>query len=123
MIFQYTLEQVLSGAKTATRRPVNPKTDSAVRDDDGQVVAVLVNGREKWRVGKTYAIQPSRNAPSVGRIRVTALDEQPLNAITDAEAQAEGAADRAGFFALWQQVHGDHDKTDRVWVVRFEVVR
>lgn len=55
MIFQYTYQQILDNKKTATRRVINP----------GEVLLenptrLVVGGRTKWQVGKSYAIQPGR---------------------------------------------------------------
>ncbi|MBE2182215.1 MAG: ASCH domain-containing protein [Anaerolineae bacterium] len=119
MIFEYTLDQVLNGAKTSTRRPVDEKIDSAETDAHGNILAVRVNGREKWRVGKTYAIQPARHARAVGRIRVQKIERQPVRKITDAEARAEGSADRQAFFDLWTEVHGKNKLDEDAWVVHF----
>jgi hypothetical protein len=53
MIFQYTLDQVLDGRKTQTRRLVTAGRPS------------------RWRVGRTYAVQPGRTKKAVARIEVT----------------------------------------------------
>ncbi len=123
MIFQYTLDQVLNGTKISTRRPVDLKADSAETDESGNILAVRVNGREKWRVGKTYSVQPSRHARAVAHIRVTKLERKTVRDITNAEAQAEGSADRQAFFDLWTEVHGKNKLDEEAWVVWFTLVK
>ena len=80
-----------------------------------------INGRDKYRVGKTYAVQPSRNAASVARIRLVEIRRQRAGDITTGDAQAEGYASRDEFFAQWQAIRGA-DKLDvEVWALSFEL--
>ncbi len=97
MIFQYTLDLLLSGRKTQTRRVIKAG-ESTIQADD-RIVAVQTHGRDKYRVGKTYAVQPSRNAAAVARIRLTGLRRQRAGEISLEDAQAEGYASREEFFA------------------------
>ncbi|MEL6268745.1 MAG: ASCH domain-containing protein [Chloroflexota bacterium] len=120
MIFQHTLENVLSGKKTQTRRVAKP-TDDAVRDDNGSITAVLVNGRKKWQVGKTYAVQPGRNLPSVARIEITALEYEPIQNVSHEDAIAEGYTSRVEFLQAWQRIHGSSAADANTWVVHFKV--
>jgi hypothetical protein len=121
MIFQHTLQQVLAGTKTQTRRLSKPE-HAAVRDDAGTITAVTHNGRVKWRVGGTYAVQPSRNAAGVARIRVTSLHREAAQSISHDDAVAEGYTDAAAFRAGWTRIHGA-DKLDAlVWAIEFELV-
>jgi hypothetical protein len=120
MIFQYTYEQVLAGKKTETRRRISPG-DEPVYDDKGVIVAVTMNGRKKWVVGRSYAVTPGRTKQSVGRIRITAILREPVQAITETAAQAEGYADRAEFLATWRRIHGEKHAEADMWVIRFEL--
>ncbi len=57
------------------------------------------------------------------RLRILAIEEQRLGDITEAEAVAEGFADRAAFMAYFATIHkGAPDLTLPVWVIRFEVI-
>lgn len=121
MIFQHTLPQVLSGEKTQTRRLVSPQHEAVV-DPDGEIVTVKANGRAKWVVGRTYAVQPGRTLPQVARIRVTHIKQELVTAISAEDALAEGYPTPAEFLQSWQKIHGTkHDKS-QVWVVSFELV-
>ena len=121
MIFQYTWRQVISGEKTATRRPVKAG-DEAEIDAQGQIVAVIHKGRTKYRVGQVLAVQPARTASAIARIRLTHIERRAVTDITDAEAQAEGNADRAGFLRLWELAHGAGKLDVDTWVLGFELI-
>lgn len=121
MLFQHTLDLVLSGKKTQTRRIVAPN-DAAEYADDGTITAVKTGGRDKYRVGKTYAVQPARGKPAVARIRMLAIEHKRASDATTHDARAEGVATREAFFEMWRSVHGA-DKVDaEVWVLTFELV-
>ncbi len=121
MIFQHTLEQVLSGRKSQTRRRA-AVSDAAVYGDDGQIVAVRHNGRTKWAVGKTYAVQPGRNLPQVARIRVTGIRRQKVTDISAADAVAEGYDTREQFLAAWVYIHGAGAADADTWAIAFTLV-
>jgi hypothetical protein len=122
MIFQYTFQQVLSGDKTKTSRLINPH-DSAVTGKDGKIEAVLNNGRDKYRVGKTYAVQPGRGKPAVGRIRLLGIERKVVSETNKTEAKQEGYASRQEFFAQWDEIHGAGKRNIEVWMLEFELVR
>lgn len=121
MLFQHSLDLVLSGRKTQTSRVVAPN-DAAERGRDGKIEAVKSNRRDKYRVGKTYAVQPARGKPAVARIRLLAIERKQVRDTTTEQAQAEGVASREAFFEMWRVVH----RTDRldadVWLLTFELV-
>src|SRR5664279_740162 len=121
MIFQYTLDQVLSGRKTQTSRLVTPH-DSAVYGSGHEIVAVTVNGRDKYRVGKTYAVQPARGKPAVAHIRLVRIEGKKVSATTLAEAKAEGFASREAFFETWNEIHGANQLDADVWMLTLELV-
>ena len=121
MIFEYTLAQVLDVSKHQTRRLVKPH-DVALTDDSGRIVAVVNNGREKWRVGKTYAVQPGRAKPQVARIEITGLRRDQADQISLADALDEGFPDVQSFFNEWLSIHGEKRRQADVWVVEFRLV-
>lgn len=104
MIFQHTLEQVLSGKKTQTRR--------LFRSDR----------RFVYRAGKTYAVQPGRGRNAVARIEVLVVRKQRLGEMTEAEAVAEGFASLAEFRKLWQERYGSFDPKNEAWVIEFRLL-
>src|SRR4051812_3229392 len=121
MIFQYTLDLLLSGRKTQTCRIAKP-SEKAIRASDGTIEAVTGSGRDKYRIGKTYAVQPSRNESAVARIHLTSIEKKKISAITLKEAQAEGYASGEEFFAVWRTIHGEKNAHAEVWVLKFELV-
>jgi len=143
MIFrQY--EQVLKGTKTQTRRLVKPgelfKIDDPPYNPWPFSPTVLKDWRLKWRVGKTYAVQPGRGKKAVGRIRITEIRRERLQDISTQDIFAEGIGiewdgmfypittpDVAieQFVRLWDGIHVKpntrwHDDPD-VWVLSFEI--
>ena len=104
MIFQYTLDKVLDGRKTQTRR------------------LVIAGKPPRWRAGSTYAIQPGRIKKSVARIEVTGVTKEPLGKINEAGARAEGSKSLAEFKKAWAEIHGGYDPKVEVWVISFRLV-
>lgn len=121
MIFQYTLDLVLSGAKTTTSRLAKPG-ENAEYARDGSIAAVTSRGRDKYRVGKTYAVQPARTQPAVARIRLLGIKRQHVSETSVEEAKMEGFASREAFFAKWSEIHGKDKLNAEVWLLTFELV-
>jgi hypothetical protein len=120
MIFQHTLEQVLNQQKSQTRRVIKPG-EYAVRTRYNKILAVH-NGRTKWEVGRTYAVQPKRGSSSVARIQITQINSAIITRIRTEDAIAEGFLDRQEFLRTWQNIHGENSFSLRVWVLHFELV-
>lgn len=143
MIFQHTWEAVLAGRKTQTRRLVKGKEwYSPVMDC---VMTSQHNGRMKWWVGQTYAVQPGRGQKAVGRIKLLAIRMERLQAISEADAQAEGCEleawppgdddgptrfrlnYRGQYRKLWDSIYTAPGTrwadSPLVWVLEFELVR
>lgn len=94
------LALVLAGTKTQTRR--KPTTH--------------------YQVGRSYAIQPGRGEPAVGRVLVKAVHAERLGDICDVDARAEGFSGRRDFLDYWQELHGEVDLAQEVTVVEFALV-
>ena len=121
MLFQHTLDLLLSGRKTQTCRIAKPG-EVAVPGQKRQIEAVVANGRDKYRVGKSYAVQPARGKPAVARIRLLAIARKNIADADDADATAEGYATRDEFLEVWRQIHGASKLHADVWVLKFELV-
>ena len=120
MIFQHTLNKVLSGEKWQTRRIIQCRI---VRDDfTGHIIAIKRNGRTLYTVGKTYAVQPARGKPAVARIRITGMRLEPVTSITIEDAIAEGFESCEEFLNAWVEIHGKSGLNKMVWVLEFELV-
>ena len=106
MIFQTqdAIDKILRGEKTQSRR-LRKSTEQVVCDEQGNVIGVKVNGRWKWRVGQTRAIQPGRGKPSVARIRITDIRREDARDISWQDALAEGYANEVDFWMVWTSMH------------------
>ncbi len=93
--------QILSGAKTQTRRTWQ-KCRVKVRS---------IHQAKTELFGKPFA-----------RLRVTSVQEQRLGEITLADAQAEGYSSIDGYKEVFQQIYGFWDPMVKVWVIDFELV-
>lgn len=89
MIFAHTLEQVLDGTKTQTRRLVKPG-DILFYEPDSVIRNPGVNQRVIYEVGKDYAVCPGRGKSQVARIRVLDLKHEDVRSISAEDAKAEG---------------------------------
>ncbi|GAB4572720.1 MAG: hypothetical protein Kow0077_12950 [Anaerolineae bacterium] len=121
MIFQYTWPEVVTKRKTVTRRIIAPG-EYAIRTKYNRIASVKHNGRVKWCVGKTYAVQPGRGQKQVARIKLTRITSEKLSRISNHEARAEGFTDRQEFLRTWEEIHGSDMLECRVWVLEFKLV-
>jgi hypothetical protein len=94
----------------------------AIRGKNNRVLSVEINGRVKWAVEQTYAVQPARGKAAIARIRLLAIHSQKLARITTTDAIAEGFKNRHEFLTVWNTIHGCVDQNCRVWVLTFELV-
>ena len=85
----------------------------------------LNTSRATWRLAlenlKALGFRPLR-------IRITAIRQERLQDITEADAKAEGVADVEAYRALWQAINGKTpgarwDANPTVFVLEFELVR
>lgn len=121
MIFQFTLEPLLSGTKTATSR-LAKAGESVEYARDGSIAAVKAHGRDKYRIGKTYAVQPGRTQPAVARIKLLRIKGQRVSETSAEEARMEGFDSCEAFFAQWEEIHGEDKLNAQVWLLTFELV-
>jgi hypothetical protein len=160
---------ILDGRKTMTRRLVKTGDVELVRPElpgdrvffhsntmyvkypateTREITAVETNGRLKWRVGQTYAVQPGRTKSGVGRIRITDIRQERLQEISEEDAIAEGC--KATYFSvsgnitpwnqpdkpilardryarLWDSINTRKgirwEDNQNVWVLTFELVK
>ncbi len=140
MIFQFTIDQLLTGQKNQTRRLVQDGDkaevwENAVRrrtvdgTQGGDVWALhsihcvtTSTGRIKWRVGGRYAVQAGRGKKGVGYIRITRIRREIVSDITNEDARAEGFTDRKDYLRTFKIIHPTVGVRASVWVLDFEVV-
>lgn len=110
MIFrQESVERILAGTKTQTRR--------------------VPNGPCKYRVGADYSVQPGRGRREVARILISGIRRERLLDMSAGDLAREGFshaenadAARAEFVNVWTQLHGSYDAQQLVDVIDFAVV-
>lgn len=105
MIFKHTLEQVLNGTKTQTRRPIKKKHGDT----------------PPWRPGRTYAVQPDYGKKAVARFEALSVKRERLGDITDADAKAEGFSDREIFLQEWFGRYSKDTPNTEVWAIGFKL--
>lgn len=125
MLFIHTIDKVLSGQKTQTRRLVKPDDTELIKPLDTDLVfsegdklftfykatetrditSVERNGRHIYNVGQTYAVQPGRGKPAVARIRITDIRCEDVREISAEDAKAEGFESVTHFLLVWTQMH------------------
>ena len=135
MLFQNTWKAVLNGTKTQTRYPVQAG-DNAEPDQSGNIIRVTHQAehgppKELFEVGKSYPVQAGVGQKTAGRITVTAIRREPLQAIsaTDLPQELPPAPEDEvettleTFQAHWDSLHPNHPWPDNpeVWVVEFKL--
>lgn len=105
MIFKHTIDKVLSGRKTQTRRRV----------------CGARGPRYAASKGKTLAVQPGRGKHGVGRIKITDWRIEHLIDITLADAIAEGFNTIDEFMEAWETIHGHRSPATLVEVLTFKL--
>lgn len=120
MIFAYTLEQVLRGEKSQTRRLIKPEERLNLT---GNSIRVEIAGkRTVYEVGKSYAVQPGRGKKAVARIVLTNIRHETVSDISDRDILAEGFLSREAFVETWHSIHGARSNLHvDVWVLEFKV--
>lgn len=95
-----TLDKVLDGSKTETRR--------LVRRD-----------KAPCEVGRVYSIQPGRGKKAVGQFYVKGVHKERLNEITEDGARREGFPDREAFLREFARLNRGQLANPEVWVITF----
>lgn len=126
MIFKQVYE-VLSGRKTQTRRL--EKSGDFMTPSGNIVYGESINTTliPRFVVGKEYPAQPGRGKKAAGRIRITEIRNERLQAISEADAIAEGVENIETYRNLWDSIYDGQpqkqwDANPMVWVITFEVV-
>lgn len=116
MIFQHTIDKVLDGTKTQTRRIVKDDQFSSTvarsvlpyirtRYRYGEIAYVGAGSRIVYEVGKTYAVQPGRGKKAAARMRIMSIRREDVRRISLADVQAEGFQDKYHFLQVWTDMH------------------
>lgn len=114
------LAKVLAGTKTQTRRIKKPGEELYLLKGCDAVHTPKMH--LKWKSGNTYAAAPGRGKHGQGFIMIKHIRYEPVSAITEADARAEGFANRDEFFAAWDSINGKNKRDVWVWVISFELV-
>lgn len=111
MLFREELAiKVMRGEKTATRRlPKDNPRSPWFRIDC------------RYKPGYEFPVMGGFKRPAYCRAVVDRLAFEPLGAITQPQARAEGFNDVPAFFAKFEEINGAADPEMFVWVVEFHV--
>ncbi len=115
----FLLEKVLNGTKTQTRR----LRKSNEYYHEGAVYTVIDRGvktvdRVKWRCGQDYAAAPGRAKCQQGRTgKIFEIRLERPSEISEADARAEGFANRQEFLDTWDTINGKGKRDLAVWVL------
>ena len=142
MIFKPELARaIIRGKKTQTRRPVKWKATDDIPYKVGKLKNQPVPAKRaknryvdasypnkavapcRYKVDHDYALQRGRGvkADNDVRIKVTAVRQEKLGALTYEDAVAEGFRTRDEFFAYWEGLYQEKpDPELPVWVITFE---
>lgn len=116
MIFAHTIDKVLSGEKTQTRRIIKPHEDyyhAELGGDDRIIPAGVFHwqapsygwSKPVYIVGKDYAVQRGRGIAAEGRIRITDIQREDVRNIDEIDVCAEGFSDHVEFIETWTKMH------------------
>jgi len=101
-----SIEKILAGKKTQTRRPALPSDEIVRTMTQGKypergVYQVFRNGRLHWQCGKTYAVCPGRGKKQVARIKVWRIKWEDVRNMSYEDIIAEGFEHPFGFLETW----------------------
>lgn len=112
---RFLLEKVKTGDKTNTRR-IAKDGERLVIDPDGTKTVYDKRGRIKWQTGRDYGCWPGRGLRAECRYKLNDLREEIAGEISEADARAEGFANREAFLNAWDEINGKNQRQKRVWV-------
>lgn len=117
-------QKILKGRKVQTRRLVSPDEVLMTGAGGAHVYKGAIDPRRlKWATGKVYSVQEGRGMHATGYIKLKAIRQETLGAITYYDARAEGYESIPEFFTAWQAIHGKKASFKvKVWVLTFELV-
>jgi len=94
------VEPILNGTKTETRR----------------------TGAKRWNVGSVHQCKLNYVSEPFARVRILGVRREPLGALNDDDARAEGYESVDAYRRAFEDIYGFWDGDRLVWVVRFELV-
>jgi hypothetical protein len=109
-------EKIVRGEKTQTRRLRHGENSTGKPGG-------WVDEPCRYKVGRTYAVQPGRGAKSIGRIRILSVTPQAFCDMTKDDVLAEGFQTHSAFAARWLSMYGKGSWLDPVWRIEFELVK
>lgn len=113
MIFQHTIDSVLSGEKTQTSRIWKDDYTFSCDEYDRELPNVILSMKafdagkihRLYQVGQVLSVQPARGQKGVAKIRILELAKRDVRSFTFAEIEKEGFEHAQDFIQLWAQMH------------------
>ena len=104
MFDKQTLEMILKGKKTQTRR---------LRKDDNRPAVP----------GNIHKLKIDRSQKTYGYIEILSCEKAVFGDITQKDAREEGFKDIEEYTEYFKSVNGDVNKSTPIWVIKFKLVK
>jgi len=79
-------------------------------------------GKKRWNVDAIHQCRTRLFGQPFAKVRILEVRREPLGALNNDDARAEGYESREAYREVWERIYGSWDANQLVWVVRFELV-
>jgi hypothetical protein len=135
MIFQMTLDSVLSGGKTQTSRLWKDSWATSFVSPNSDAIRAIYSCHDKqpfkrlrYEVGQVLSVQPARGQKGIAKIRILELAKRDVRNFDASDIAREGFPNKSWFFHTWTQMHdkkahNGFSETDAVFNETFLISR
>jgi len=105
MIFQHTLDKVLSGQKTQTSRLWQDHWGGVLEANNSVTVFNGNTGRRLYYAGQIRSVQAGRGVKGVAEIEILRVRKLQVLNFEQRDIELEGFNNRHEFLGLWREMH------------------